>query len=78
MEQAADEAEQEARDYLSSLLNKYLRVTATDGRLFWGLFKCIDPVSLPFPITIRSNHGYPFGYLRLLGATYLPVSLLHH
>lgn len=45
MEQAADAAEQDARDYLSSLLNKYLRVTATDGRLFWGVFKCIDPVS---------------------------------
>ncbi|KAL2107172.1 hypothetical protein VUR80DRAFT_5588 [Thermomyces stellatus] len=43
MEQAADAAEQAARDYLTSLLNKYLRVTVTDGRLFWGLFKCIDP-----------------------------------
>ena len=40
-------AEQEARDYLSSLLNKYLRVTSTDGRVFWGLFKCIDAVRLP-------------------------------
>lgn len=50
MEQAADAAEQAARDYLTSLLNKYLRVTVTDGRLFWGLFKCIDPVSHSCPI----------------------------
>ncbi|PKS08228.1 hypothetical protein jhhlp_005170 [Lomentospora prolificans] len=35
---------QEARDYLSSLINKYLRVTSTDGRIFWGQFRCIDPV----------------------------------
>ncbi|PKS05712.1 hypothetical protein jhhlp_007541 [Lomentospora prolificans] len=34
---------QEARDYLSSLINKYLRVTSTDGRIFWGQFRCIDP-----------------------------------
>lgn len=34
----------EAQEYLQSLLNKNLRVTATDGRLFWGAFKCTDPV----------------------------------
>lgn len=49
MEQPASAAEEEARAYLSSLLNKYLRVTATDGRVFWGQFKCIDPVRLPVP-----------------------------
>ncbi|SPO02332.1 uncharacterized protein DNG_05005 [Cephalotrichum gorgonifer] len=38
-----EEKEQEARDYLSSLLNKSLRITSTDGRVFWGQFKCIDP-----------------------------------
>ena len=49
MDQPASAAEREARDYLSSLLNKYLRVTSTDGRIFWGQFKCIDPVRCPSP-----------------------------
>ncbi|CEJ88876.1 hypothetical protein VHEMI04900 [[Torrubiella] hemipterigena] len=34
---------EEARDYLSSIINKNLRVTTTDGRLFWGELKCTDP-----------------------------------
>ncbi|KAH8734914.1 hypothetical protein BGZ61DRAFT_443378 [Ilyonectria robusta] len=33
----------EAREYLASILNKNLRVLTTDGRLFWGAFKCTDP-----------------------------------
>ncbi|QPG95984.1 hypothetical protein C2857_002775 [Epichloe festucae Fl1] len=33
----------EAKEYLSSLLNKNFRVFTTDGRLFWGAFKCTDP-----------------------------------
>ncbi|GAB0141795.1 hypothetical protein EsHS_00002373 [Epichloe bromicola] len=33
----------EAQEYLSSLLNKNFRVFTTDGRLFWGAFKCTDP-----------------------------------
>lgn len=33
-----------AHEYLSSLLNQNLRVTATDGRLFLGQFKCTDAV----------------------------------
>ncbi|KND91387.1 N-alpha-acetyltransferase 38-A, NatC auxiliary subunit [Tolypocladium ophioglossoides CBS 100239] len=33
----------EAQKYLQSLLNKNLRVVTTDGRLFWGSFKCTDP-----------------------------------
>ncbi|RDA89153.1 hypothetical protein CP532_2270 [Ophiocordyceps camponoti-leonardi (nom. inval.)] len=32
----------DARVYLQSLLNKNLRITTTDGRLFWGAFKCTD------------------------------------
>ncbi|KAI9171764.1 N-alpha-acetyltransferase 38-B, NatC auxiliary subunit [Paramyrothecium foliicola] len=32
-----------AREYLSSLLNKNLRITVIDGRMFWGSFKCTDP-----------------------------------
>lgn len=35
---------QEARDFLASLLNKNLRVVATDGRMFLGQFKCTDAV----------------------------------
>ncbi|KAH0597862.1 hypothetical protein MHUMG1_04234 [Metarhizium humberi] len=33
----------QAQEYLSSLLNQNLRVHTTDGRLFWGAFKCTDP-----------------------------------
>lgn len=36
---------QEGRDFLTSLLNKNLRVLATDGRMFLGQFKCTDPVN---------------------------------
>ncbi|KHN96790.1 LSM domain-containing protein [Metarhizium album ARSEF 1941] len=32
----------QAQAYLSSLLNKTLRVHTTDARLFWGTFKCTD------------------------------------
>ncbi|KAK4035402.1 hypothetical protein C8A01DRAFT_48397 [Parachaetomium inaequale] len=35
----------EATSYLTSLLNKNLRVTTTDARMFWGTFKCTDPES---------------------------------
>ncbi|KAK3693719.1 hypothetical protein B0T22DRAFT_47966 [Podospora appendiculata] len=38
-------AQTEAADYLRSLLNKNLRVTTTDSRMFWGAFKCTDPES---------------------------------
>lgn len=40
----------EAREYLASILNKNLRVLTTDGRLFWGTFKCTDPVCLVCPL----------------------------
>ncbi|CAK7231268.1 hypothetical protein SCUCBS95973_007853 [Sporothrix curviconia] len=33
----------ESRAYLQSLLNKYLVVHTTDGRMFRGEFKCTDP-----------------------------------
>ena len=36
-----------AHEYLSSLLNQNLRVVTTDGRLFWGQFKCTDAVCSP-------------------------------
>ncbi|KLU81317.1 hypothetical protein MAPG_00408 [Magnaporthiopsis poae ATCC 64411] len=35
--------EEESTAYLASLLNKNLRVTTTDTRMFWGQFKCTDP-----------------------------------
>lgn len=35
---------EEAREYLSTLINKYLRILTTDGRMFRGTFKCTDPV----------------------------------
>lgn len=35
----------DATDWLNSLLNKNLRVSVTDGRMFWGQFKCVDAVS---------------------------------
>jgi N-alpha-acetyltransferase 38, NatC auxiliary subunit len=37
---------QDARNFLSSLLNKTLRIVASDGRMFLGVFKCTDPVGL--------------------------------
>ncbi|KAK4464156.1 hypothetical protein QBC42DRAFT_171943 [Cladorrhinum samala] len=35
----------EASDFLQTLLNKNLRVTTTDSRMFWGSFKCTDAES---------------------------------
>jgi hypothetical protein len=37
--------EGEAADYLRSLVNKNFRITTTDSRMFWGQFKCTDPVN---------------------------------
>ncbi|EXM11960.1 hypothetical protein FOIG_01416 [Fusarium odoratissimum NRRL 54006] len=34
---------EKARECLSSILNKNLRVYTSDGRLFWGALKCTDP-----------------------------------
>lgn len=33
----------EASGFLTSLLNRNLRITTSDGRMFWGQFKCTDP-----------------------------------
>ncbi|EJT78893.1 hypothetical protein GGTG_03986 [Gaeumannomyces tritici R3-111a-1] len=35
--------EEASAAYLASLLNKNLRITTTDTRMFWGQFKCTDP-----------------------------------
>ncbi|KAF3764513.1 hypothetical protein M406DRAFT_260622 [Cryphonectria parasitica EP155] len=32
-----------AHGFLSSLLNRKLRIHTTDERMFWGDFKCTDP-----------------------------------
>lgn len=34
-----------AQTFLQGLLNRKLRVHTTDERMFWGEFKCTDPVS---------------------------------
>jgi small nuclear ribonucleoprotein (snRNP)-like protein len=36
---------EKAVEYLSDLLGRTLRIHATDGRMFVGLFKCTDAVS---------------------------------
>jgi hypothetical protein len=43
-------AKAEAEAYLRSLLNKTLRVHATDGRMFIGTFKCTDTVRRNIPV----------------------------
>ncbi|KAG5975522.1 hypothetical protein E4U58_000719 [Claviceps cyperi] len=44
MEDSTDKKQSKAhaKAYLSSLLNKNLRISTTDGRLFRGCFKCTD------------------------------------
>jgi hypothetical protein len=41
---------EEAKAYLTYLINKNLRITSTDQRIFYGQFKCTDPV--------RCNSGF--------------------
>ncbi|KAK0731133.1 LSM domain-containing protein [Lasiosphaeris hirsuta] len=48
-------SKQDASDYLQSLLNKNLRVTTTDSRMFWGGFKCTDSES-----NIVLKHTYEY------------------
>ncbi|OAA65995.1 lsm domain containing protein [Niveomyces insectorum RCEF 264] len=40
---AVDTASEAGREYLRSLLNKYLLIHTTDGRMFRGEFMCTDP-----------------------------------
>jgi small nuclear ribonucleoprotein (snRNP)-like protein len=43
----------QAEDYLRSLLNKTLRITTSDTRMFLGQFKCTDSVGpLPSPVSL--------------------------
>ncbi len=51
----------EAHEYLSSLLNQNLRVVTTDGRLFWGSFKCTDAVrQIPFRFLTKEPWLRPY------------------
>lgn len=50
----------EAHAYLTSLINKTLRIHATDGRMFIGTFKCTDTVSLHVFVPICKH---PFSYV---------------
>lgn len=47
----------EGQDFLESLLNRKLRIHTTDERMFWGDFKCTDPV------TTYSAHFRPHRYI---------------
>lgn len=58
----------QAEDYLSSLLNKSLRVTTSDARMFLGNFKCTDSVrpqspNFPNPFSSPLPNLYPFNSL---------------
>ncbi|KAG7292617.1 hypothetical protein NEMBOFW57_002652 [Staphylotrichum longicolle] len=46
---------EESAAYLRSLLNKNLRVTTNDNRMFWGAFKCTDSES-----NIVLQHTYEY------------------
>jgi hypothetical protein len=48
----------EAKDYLNGLLNKSLRVTTTDKRMFLGEFKCTDSVTIS-PSSLQQNPNTP-------------------
>ncbi|KXX81911.1 N-alpha-acetyltransferase 38, NatC auxiliary subunit [Madurella mycetomatis] len=43
--QEQQQQKQAATDFLHSILNKNLRVTTADSRMFWGTFKCTDSES---------------------------------
>lgn len=49
-----------ATAYLSSLINKTLRITTTDMRMFLGEFKCTDRVRFPPSCPISHSHPFPF------------------
>jgi hypothetical protein len=46
-QQDQQQQKQAAAEFLQSILNKNLRVTTTDTRMFWGTFKCTDSVRSP-------------------------------
>jgi small nuclear ribonucleoprotein (snRNP)-like protein len=46
---------EKAVEYLNGLIGRTLRIHATDGRMFVGLFKCTDAVSNLFVIVIEER-----------------------
>lgn len=48
----------QATTYLESLLNKNLRITTTDSRMFWGNFKCTDSVSPVPPLSPSTSQPF--------------------
>ncbi|KAL8346995.1 hypothetical protein RB601_003395 [Gaeumannomyces tritici] len=53
--------EEASAAYLASLLNKNLRITTTDTRMFWGQFKCTDPVCLELlDCNVVLAHAYEY------------------
>ncbi|KAK0746200.1 hypothetical protein B0T18DRAFT_429202 [Schizothecium vesticola] len=48
-------ADMEPLLFLHSLINKNLRVTTTDSRMFWGNFKCTDSES---NVILRNTYEY--------------------
>ncbi|KAL2270221.1 hypothetical protein VTJ83DRAFT_2405 [Remersonia thermophila] len=48
---------EESAAYLRALLNKNLRVTTTDNRMFWGTFRCTDYES---NIVLQHTYEYRF------------------
>ena len=46
------ETKTSASTYLKSLLNRTLRITTTDTRMFLGEFKCTDSVGPPHPLPL--------------------------
>lgn len=52
---AATSLKGEASTYLQSLLNKTLRITTTDTRMFLGEFKCTDSVPHPEPPSYETS-----------------------
>ncbi|KUI70775.1 hypothetical protein VM1G_05946 [Cytospora mali] len=52
----------EGQGFLESLLNNKLRIHTTDERMFWGDFKCTDPVgetipNIPLPFLLLARSG---------------------
>lgn len=53
---------EKAVEYLNGLLGRTLRIHATDGRMFVGLFKCTDAVSnhrMIVIVTVIEDRGCP-------------------
>ncbi|KAF4589486.1 LSM domain-containing protein [Ophiocordyceps camponoti-floridani] len=80
----------EAIAYLKALLTKNLRISTTDGRLFWGAFKCTDAnqnvvLSHTYeyrqPVSAQGSASHdPFARIDVSAARYLGLVVVpgHH